>query len=43
VEITEAGARRAVDEFLAARAADGLYCFNNTLARLAIDELKRRD
>jgi LacI family transcriptional regulator len=42
-ELTPAGARRAADEFLAlAPRPTALYCFNNTLARLLIDELARR-
>lgn len=43
VELTEAGARRAVGEFLAlAPRPTGLYCFNNTLARLVLAELTGR-
>jgi DNA-binding LacI/PurR family transcriptional regulator/biotin operon repressor len=43
VELTEAGARRAAEQFLAlAPRPTALYCFTNTLARLVIDELKSR-
>jgi LacI family transcriptional regulator len=43
-ELTEAGARRMVDRLLALRPLPtALYCFNNTLASMAIDELRRRD
>ncbi|GBD36720.1 HTH-type transcriptional regulator DegA [bacterium HR36] len=42
-ELTVAGARRMVDQLLALRPAPtALYCFNNTLARFAIEELRRR-
>lgn len=42
-ELTEAGVRRMVDRLLALRPSPtALYCFNNTLARIAIDELRRR-
>jgi DNA-binding LacI/PurR family transcriptional regulator len=41
-ELTENGARRMVQEFLRlAPRPTALYCFNNTLARLAIEELRR--
>lgn len=44
VEITESGAKRAVDEFLTLTPRPtALYCFNNTLARLVIDELRQRE
>jgi LacI family transcriptional regulator len=43
VELTPAGARQAVDQFLALRPCPtGLYCFNNTLARMIVDELTLR-
>jgi LacI family transcriptional regulator len=43
VEITEAGARRAVEEFLTlSPRPTAVYCFNNTLARLVLEELERR-
>jgi LacI family transcriptional regulator len=41
-ELTEHGARRMVQEFLRLTPRPtALYCFNNTLARLAIEELRR--
>jgi LacI family transcriptional regulator len=43
-ELTQAGARHVVDEFLAlAPRPTALYCFNNTLAHHIMDELNRRD
>ncbi|HET6574732.1 MAG TPA: GntR family transcriptional regulator [Fimbriiglobus sp.] len=43
VELTARGARQAVEQVLAlAPRPTALYCFNNTLARLAIEELHRR-
>lgn len=43
VDLTERGGRQAVDRLLAlSPRPTALYCFNNTLARLAIDELHRR-
>jgi DNA-binding LacI/PurR family transcriptional regulator len=42
-ELTEAGARRLIDQFLGLEPRPtALYCFNNTLARFAIAELRRR-
>lgn len=42
-ELTEAGARRLCDRLLALRPRPtALYCFNNTLARFAVEELRRR-
>jgi LacI family transcriptional regulator len=42
-ELTEAGARRMVGRLLALQpSSTALYCFNNTLAKFAIDELRRR-
>lgn len=42
-ELTEAGAHQVIDEFLAlSPRPTALYCFNNSLARLVIDELSRR-
>ncbi|GIW92394.1 MAG: DNA-binding transcriptional regulator CytR [Pirellulaceae bacterium] len=42
-ELTEVGTRRMVDELLALQPCPtALYCFNNTLAKMAIDELRRR-
>jgi DNA-binding LacI/PurR family transcriptional regulator len=42
-EITPAGAERLVEKLLSIRPAPtALLCFNNTLARLAIEELRRR-
>ena len=41
VELTEAGAQRAVEQYLAlAPRPTAIYCFNNTLARLVVDELR---
>lgn len=43
VELTTAGAQQTVEQFLAlSPQPSALYCFNNTLARLVLDELKRR-
>jgi DNA-binding LacI/PurR family transcriptional regulator/biotin operon repressor len=43
-EITESGAEDLVEELLALRPAPtALLCFNTTLARLAIERLRRRD
>jgi len=43
-ELTEAGARRLIDQFLGLKPRPtALYCFNNTLAHFAIKELQRRD
>ncbi|HXG09399.1 MAG TPA: GntR family transcriptional regulator [Gemmataceae bacterium] len=43
VELTEAGARQAVEQVLTlAPQPTALYCFNNTLAGLVIAELQRR-
>jgi LacI family transcriptional regulator len=43
VELTEAGARQAVTEYLELTPQPtALYCFSNTLARLVIEELTRR-
>ena len=43
VDLTERGARQAADRLLAVSPRPtALYCFNNTLARLAIEELHRR-
>lgn len=43
VEVTEVGARRAVDQYLdLTPRPTALYCFTNTLARLVIEELGRR-
>ena len=43
VEVTETGARRAVEQFLElSPRPTALYCFTNTLARLVIEELGRR-
>ncbi len=42
-ELTEAGARRVVDRWLGlAPRPTALYCFNNTLARFVVDEVRRR-
>jgi DNA-binding LacI/PurR family transcriptional regulator len=42
-ELTESGARAMVDALLALKPRPtALYCFNNTLAQLAIEELRRR-
>jgi len=42
-DLTEAGARRAAEQFLAfSPRPTAAYCFNNTLARLFIDVLRRR-
>lgn len=42
-ELTETGARRLIDRFLALTPQPtALYCFNNTLARFAMAELRRR-
>jgi LacI family transcriptional regulator len=42
-ELTEAGARQLIDRFLGlAPRPTALYCFNNTLARFAVEELRRR-
>jgi DNA-binding LacI/PurR family transcriptional regulator len=42
-ELTEAGARQVVEALLALKPAPtALYCFNNSLARQVIDELRRR-
>lgn len=42
-ELTEAGVKQLVDRLLALRPVPtALYCFNNTLASLAIDELQQR-
>ena len=42
-QLTEQGARAMVDTFLALNPAPtALYCFNNTLARFAINALRRR-
>ena len=43
VELTTRGACQAIEQVLAlAPRPTALYCFNNTLARLAIEELRRR-
>ena len=43
VELTAEGARQTVEQFLVLTPrTTALYCFNNTLARLVLDELKRR-
>jgi LacI family transcriptional regulator len=43
VEVTEAGAAGAVEQFVdLSPRPTALYCFNNTLARLVIEELARR-
>jgi LacI family transcriptional regulator len=43
VELTGAGARRGVDQFLGlSPRPTALYCFNNTLARLVVEELGAR-
>src|SRR5262249_38304113 len=42
-ELTEAGARQVVDRWLdLSPRPTALYCFNNTLARFVIEELRRR-
>jgi LacI family transcriptional regulator len=42
-ELTEVGARQLIDRFLGlAPRPTALYCFNNTLAGFAIEELRRR-
>ncbi len=42
-ELTQAGVKQLVDRLLALRPVPtALYCFNYTLARLAIDELRQR-
>lgn len=42
-ELTEAGARRLIDRFLSLTPRPtALYCFNNTLARFAVTDLRRR-
>jgi len=42
-DLTEVGARELTDKFLTlAPRPTALYCFNNTLARFAIEELRRR-
>src|SRR5262249_44045772 len=42
-ELTEAGARQVVQQLLAlVPQPTALYCFNNTLARLVSEELRRR-
>jgi DNA-binding LacI/PurR family transcriptional regulator len=42
-ELTEPGARTLIDRFLAlAPRPTALYCFNNTLAHFAVEELRRR-
>lgn len=42
-ELTEAGARQAVEQFLTITPRPtALYCFNNTLARFIMEELARR-
>ncbi len=44
VELTAAGARQAVAQFLdLSPRPTALYCFNNTLARLVVDELERNN
>ncbi|VTU01309.1 family transcriptional regulator : Hypothetical conserved protein OS=uncultured planctomycete GN=HGMM_F11F07C34 PE=4 SV=1: GntR: Peripla_BP_3 [Gemmataceae bacterium] len=44
VELTPAGARRAVQHLLAlAPRPTAVYCFNNTVSRLVIDELRRHN
>jgi LacI family transcriptional regulator len=43
-DLTEAGARRMVEQMLALRPLPtAVYCFNNTLASFVIDELRRRE
>jgi DNA-binding LacI/PurR family transcriptional regulator len=43
VDLTRAGARQAVEEYLAlSPRPTALYCFNNTLARLMIEELQEK-
>ncbi len=42
-ELTEVGARQLIDQLLdLAPRPTALYCFNNTLARFAVEELRRR-
>ena len=43
-ELTETGARQVVDGWLGlAPRTTALYCFNNTLARFVLEEVRRRD
>src|SRR2546423_1922018 len=43
IELTQDGAARLVDRFLGlSPRPTALYCFNNTLARFVVDELRRR-
>jgi LacI family transcriptional regulator len=42
-DLTEAGAKRAVEEFLhLAPRPTAVYCFNNTLARFVVESLRER-